>query len=231
SEAAALRPALAPSLVEAARQNLAWGNADIALFEIARVYLRSDAQLPNERWHVAGVVEGGIAEAAWAVEQLYTAFGVPLQIERGEEPLLHPGKAARTAEGWFGELHPTVLDGTWGAFELDLDALVEAAPGPVQAVEVSPFPEVRQDLAFVVDEGVPAAALLAALREAGAPELRAAVVFDEYRGAQVGEGKRSLAFRVSFGSPERTLTDEEAAGVRARIVAVLAERFGAELRA
>jgi phenylalanyl-tRNA synthetase beta chain len=97
--------------------------------------------------------------------------------------------------------------------------------------DISAFPEVRQDLAFVVDEDVPAAELLAALREAGAPELRDAAVFDEYRGAQVGEGKRSLAFRVAFGSLERTLTDEEATAVRARIVEALASRFGAVLRA
>jgi phenylalanyl-tRNA synthetase beta chain len=96
--------------------------------------------------------------------------------------------------------------------------------------EVSSFPEVRQDLAFVVDEAVTAAALLGAIREAAAPDLREAAVFDEYRGAQLGEGKRSLAFRVAFGSPERTLTDEEAAEIRARIVEALAEQFGATIR-
>jgi len=89
---------------------------------------------------------------------------------------------------------------------------------------------VRQDLAFVVDEEVTAAALLAAIREAGAPELREAAVFDEYRGAQLGEGKRSLAFRVAFGSPERTLTDEEAAEIRSRVVDALADQFGATIR-
>ena len=231
AEAAALRTTLVPSLVEAVRQNVAWGNGDIALFEIARVYPRGDGSLPSERWHVAGVVEGGIAEAAWAVEQLYSTLAIAPVTDRGDEPLLHPGKAARTAEGWWGELHPTLLEGTWGAFELDLDSLAAAVPAAVAYAEVSPFPEVRQDLAFVVDEGVAAAALVAALRDAGAPELRDAQVFDEYRGAQVGEGKRSLAVRVSFGSPERTLTDEEASAVRARIVDALAERFGAVLRA
>jgi phenylalanyl-tRNA synthetase beta chain len=228
-EAAALRTTLAPSLVTAARDNVAWGNSDIALFEIARVYPRGK-DLPNERWHVAGVVEGGIAEVAWTVEQLYGALKLAPAVEGGDEPLLHPGKAARTAEGWYGELHPTVLDGTWGAFELDLDALVDAAPAAVSYEPVSSFPEVRQDLAFVVGDDVPAREVLAALREAGAPELRDAQVFDEYRGAQVGEGKRSLAFRVAFGSAERTLTDEEAAEIRGRIVAVLADRFGAEIR-
>jgi phenylalanyl-tRNA synthetase beta chain len=69
------------------------------------------------------------------------------------------------------------------------------------------------------------------MREAGGPELRDVAVFDEYRGEQIGAGRRSLAFRVAFGSPERTLTDEEATALRQRIVAALAERFGAELRA
>jgi phenylalanyl-tRNA synthetase beta chain len=164
------------------------------------------------------------------VEQLYGALRLTPVIARSDEPLLHPGKAARTEHGWFGELHPTVLEGSWAAFELDLDALVAAAPESVAYREVSSFPEVRQDLAFVVDDGVTASALLAAVREAGAPDLLDVAIFDEYRGAQVGEGKRSLAFRVAFGSPERTLTDEEAAEIRARIVAELRRRFGAELR-
>jgi len=97
--------------------------------------------------------------------------------------------------------------------------------------EISPYPEVRQDLAFVVDDAVPAAAVLELIREAGRPQLTAAEIFDEYRGGQIPEGKRSLAFRVAFGSPERTLTDEEAAEVRGRIVDVLTRDLGAELRA
>jgi phenylalanyl-tRNA synthetase beta chain len=229
-EAAALRTALVPSLVEAARGNVAVGAVDVALFEIARTY-RAGGELPAERWHVAGVVDGGLADAKWAVEQLYGALKVEPGFEQTDEPLLHPGKAARTNEGWLGELHPTVLEGTWGAFELDLDALVERAPAAVVFADVSPYPEVRQDLAFIVDEGLPAATLLAAIRDAGSPELQAATVFDEYRGAQVGAGKKSLAFRVAFGSLERTLTDDEATAVRERIVQALAERFGAQLRA
>ena len=229
-EAAALRTALLFSLVGAARHNLSVGTAEVALFEIARTY-RSGGELPDERWHVAGIVDGGFADAKWAVEQLYGALKIVPAYERSDDPFLHPGKSARTAEGWVGELHPSLLEGVWGAFELDLDALVATSPEALEFEEVSAYPEVRQDLAFVVGDDVPAAALAAAMREAGGPELRDVAVFDEYRGEQIGAGKRSLAFRVAFGSRERTLTDEEANALRARIVAALAERFGAELRA
>jgi phenylalanyl-tRNA synthetase beta chain len=229
-EAAALRTELIGSLVDAARNNLAVGTSEVALFEIARTY-HTGGELPDERWHVAGIVDGGLSEAKWAVEQLYDALKVQPEYERASEPHLHPGKSARTKEGWVGELHPSLLEGTWGAFELDLDALVEVTPTAVEFEEVSPYPEVRQDLAFVVDEAVSAAELLAALREAGGPELRSSAVFDEYRGEQIGAGKRSLAFRVAFGSPERTLTDDEAGELRARIVQALADTFGAVLRA
>lgn len=231
AEAAALRTALFASLADAARHNVAVGNTEIALFEIARVYRAGGGGLPDERWHVAAIVEGGFAEAKWAVEQLYAALKIEPAYERAAETFLHPGKSARTAEGWVGELHPSQLDGVWAGFELDLDALAAAAPAVVAFDDVSSFPEVRQDLAFVVDEDVPAASLEAAMREAAGPELRSLAVFDEYRGEQIGAGKRSLAFRVAFGSPERTLTDEDAAVLRGRIVDALAKRFGASLRA
>jgi phenylalanyl-tRNA synthetase beta chain len=229
-EAAALRTSLIGSLVDAARYNVSVGTSDVALFEIARTY-REGGELPDERWHVAGIVDGGLADAKWAVEQLYAALKLDPVYERASEPQLHPGKSARTAEGWVGELHPSLLDGQWGAFELDLDALVAAAPEAVAFEAVSPYTEVRQDLAFVVDDGVPAAEILSALREAAGPQLRTAAIFDEYRGEQTGAGKRSLAFRVAFGSPERTLTDDEAGELRSRIVQALADRFGAVLRA
>jgi phenylalanyl-tRNA synthetase beta chain len=90
---------------------------------------------------------------------------------------------------------------------------------------------VRQDLAFAVPENISAAELVAAAREAAGAELREMRPFDLFRGEQIGEGRKSIAFAVSFQSTERTLTDEDAAALRERIVRALAERFGAELRA
>ncbi|HLY87211.1 MAG TPA: phenylalanine--tRNA ligase subunit beta [Gaiellaceae bacterium] len=232
SEAAALRTDLYASLLEPARRNADSGAENVALFEVARVYRGGGSgDLPEERWHVAGIADGGVAEAKWAVEQVYSALGVEPSYERTSERFLHPGKAARTAEGWLGELHPTMLDGAWSAFELDLDALADAATNAPTFEPVSPYPEVRQDLAFVVDDDVSAADILAVIREAAGELLRELAVFDEYRGEQIGEGKRSLAFRLAFGSPEGTLTDEDVAPVRASIVDAVSSRFGAVLRA
>jgi phenylalanyl-tRNA synthetase beta chain len=93
------------------------------------------------------------------------------------------------------------------------------------------YPAVRQDLAFSVREEAAAGDLVAAAREAAGPELREMRAFDVYRGPQVGEGRKSIAFSVEFQSPERTLSDEDAAALRGKIVDALASRFGAELRA
>ncbi len=229
-ELTALRTRLLPSLVEAARRNAEVGAGRIALFEIARVYLPGD-ELPDERLHVAGIVEGDFARVKGVVETLYAALKAELEVERVEDPLLHPGKAARTAAGIFGEVHPSLLEGTWSAFELELDELVRASREPVTYEDVITYPAVKQDLAFAVGEDVTAGDLVAAAREAAGPELREIVPFDVYRGEQVGPGRKSIAFRVEFRSPERTLTDEEAAGLRQKIVDALKERFGAELRA
>ncbi|MGH2996898.1 MAG: phenylalanine--tRNA ligase subunit beta, partial [Gaiellaceae bacterium] len=112
-----------------------------------------------------------------------------------------------------------------------LGLLAEEAREPVLYEDVITFPAVRQDLAFVVDETVPAGELIAEARAAAGPDLREMRVFDVYRGEQTGPGKKSIAFAVAFQSPERTLSDEDAAALRERIVAALAKRFGAALRA
>jgi phenylalanyl-tRNA synthetase beta chain len=230
AEFAVLRTSLLPSLVEAARRNVELGAERVALFEIARVYLPAD-DLPNEQTHVAAIVDGGWQRAKGIVDTLYAALKAEPSFERTEHELLHPGKSAATPAGVVGELHPGVLDGVWGAFELDLARLLEVAREEVRYTDVVSFPPVHQDLAFVVPEQVTAAELATAAREAAGEELRELRPFDVYRGEQVGEGRKSIAFAATFQSAERTLTDEDAAKLRERIVAALRDRFGAELRA
>jgi phenylalanyl-tRNA synthetase beta chain len=228
---AVLRQTLLHGLVDAAARNSSVGNERIGLFEIARVYLPHGDGLPEEQLHVGGIVEGGFAAVKGVVESLYRALKVELRIEREARPFLYPGRAARLDEGWLGELHPSLLEGTWGVFELDLEALLAASREPIQYEDVITYPAVKQDLAFAVDESVVAGDLIRAAREAAGPELRDLRVFDVYRGEQVGEGRKSIAFAAAFQSPERTLSDEDAAAIREKIVAALAERFGAQLRA
>ena len=230
ADQALLRTTLVPGLVEAARAGIDAGAERLRLFEIARVYLATGERLPDEHWRLGGLVDGGFAEAKGALELLYGAFHVSLRVRRGTHALLHPGKAAETEAGWVGELHPTLLEGSWGAFELDLGTLFEAVSERVVYEDVMTFPAVLQDLAVVVGEEVEAGALVDAAREAAGPLLREARVFDVYRGEQAGEGRKSVALHLAFQSPERTLTEEEATGLRGRIVEALGGRFHAEVR-
>ena len=219
-EHAVLRTNLRLGLVQSARRNLDLGAERIALFELAHVYLPNDGELPREPWHVAGVVDGGFFAAKGAAELVYDAARVVPVFARG------PGRSATTAEGVVEELELGL-----GYFELDLDALAERVPAVTLYEDVITFPAVKQDLAFAVDEQVAAGELAAAAREAAGPALREFHPFDVYRSDQVGAGRKSIAFAAVFQSPERTLSDEDAAALRERIVAALVERFGAELRA
>jgi phenylalanyl-tRNA synthetase beta chain len=230
-ELAVLRRTLLHGLLAAVRHNVAVGVEEIDLFEIARTYEPRGDELPEERRRVAGIVEGGFGRAKGVVETVYATLRIEPRFERAREEFLHPGKGARTEAGWVGELHPALLEGNWGAFELDLEILFAAAAESPQYEDVISFPAVKQDLAFVVDEDVPAGDLIAAARAAAGDELREIRVFDVYRGPQAGEGKKSIAFRVAFQSSQRTLSDEDAAVLRERIVSALAEQFGAVLRA
>jgi len=228
-ELAVLRTRLLPSLVEAARRNVELGARRVALFELAHVY-RPDGELPDEHRHVAGIVQGGWGRARGAVEALYAALKAETRFERTFDDLLHPGKSASVGAGIVGELHPGLIEGVWGAFELDLVTLLGATSGEVRFEDVISYPPAREDLAFAVPEEVSAGELVDAAREAAGPELREMRPFDVYRGEQVGPGRKSIAFRVSFQSAERTLSDQDASELRRRIVRALADRFGAELR-
>ena len=219
AELAALRADLSHWLVESAERNRNVGVERIALFEVARVFLPG-GELPHEPWHVAGITGEGFAAAKGAVELLYRALHVEPRFVAGS------GREARVPEGAVTE-----LGGEWGYFELDLDALFDRVAGVPVYDDVITFPPVKQDLAFVVDERVTAGELADAAREAAGQQLREIRVFDVYRGDQIGHGKKSLAFRVAFQSPERTLSDEDAAAFRGLIVEELAQRFGAVLRA
>jgi phenylalanyl-tRNA synthetase beta chain len=170
-------------------------------------------------------------------------FHLDWSVEPATWPFLHPGRSAAVLAGgageqparlgFVGEVHPLVAEG-WdlrgaAAFAVDLGKLAALAPAVVSFQAFASVPSLRQDLAVTLPVEVPASEALARVRAAGGGTLEDASVFDVYAGQQVGEGRRSLALALAFRSPERTLTDEDIAPVRDRIVAALRE-LGGELR-
>jgi phenylalanyl-tRNA synthetase beta chain len=137
--------------------------------------------------------------------------------------------------GVLGELHPDVcerFDAPEGTvvFEISFAPVLAHLPGRVSVEELPRFPAVYIDVAVIVDDDVPAISVQEIVRRAGAPEVVSVRLFDLYSGEQVSGGRKSLAFALELRHPERTLTDEEAAAVRARIVGALRDELGAELR-
>jgi phenylalanyl-tRNA synthetase beta chain len=138
--------------------------------------------------------------------------------------------------GGLGELHPRVaarldLPARVALVELDVGILAAHAGSGATYRDIPRFPPVRRDLAFTVDSGVSAAAVRAALEEAGGELVGAVLLFDVFEGDTLPQGTRSLAFSVDIRATDRTLTDREADSVVAAIVDRLAREFGAELRA
>ncbi|MDO0928538.1 phenylalanine--tRNA ligase subunit beta [Streptomyces sp. TG1A-8] len=216
--------------------------------------------LPVQPRHAAVVLAGAREQAGWwgggrpadwadAVEAARTVAreaGTDLIVRKGQYGPWHPGRCAELAVvaagaervvGYAGELHPGVLK-TFGlpartcAMELDLDALEEASAGLVKSPRISSFPVATQDVALVVDRSVPHADVEAALREGAGELLESIRLFDVYESAaQLGEGRKSLAYALRFRAPDRTLTVDEASAARDAAVALAGERTGAALRA
>jgi phenylalanyl-tRNA synthetase beta chain len=228
SQQRVLRTTLAVGLLGAAQHNIDMGNSDVALFEVAHVYL-PPGPVPDERWRLGGIVEGDFFKAKGIVEAVFEALHVEPTFERAK--LRKEFVVGATVQsGWVGTYGPLELDGQWSAFELDLAELFAAVPERILYRDVITYPLLRLDLAFVLDEGVPAGELMAAARSAAGEELREVRFLSDYRGEPIPAGKKSVAIAVAFQSPERTLTDEDAARLRTTIVQAFAEVFGAELR-
>ncbi len=258
SQLSVMRSGLAGNLIANVRYNLNRKQARVRAFEIGRVF-RDDASVADGPLTVAGIAQplklGGIAYGPAYPEQwgsperqvdFYDVKGdiesllapVKARFEPTAHPALHPGRAARVLIdekpiGWLGELHPRwqqkyELPQAPILFELDLDALL-ASPMPA-CREVSKFPPVIRDLAVVVDEAVPAQALLEAIQSAGPAVVQQVWLFDLYRGKGVDEGKKSLAFRVVMQDTSKTLTDVETEAAMAQLLQLLDQRFRAKLR-
>jgi phenylalanyl-tRNA synthetase beta chain len=191
-------------------------------------------------WEGPGV-PAGWQQAIAFVEAAAAAIGLRLDRRAAEYSPWHPGRCAQftlprgEAIGYAGELHPEVciafgLPARAAAAEINLDALIAAAPAGGDIALISGFPVAKEDVALIVDHEVPAAAVERALRTGAGSLLESVWLFDVYTGPQIGEGKKSLAYALRFRAPDRTLTDAEAAAARDAAVATAAELTGAVQR-
>jgi phenylalanyl-tRNA synthetase beta chain len=253
-----MRQSLLPGLLEVMAQN-ARLRERLWFFEVGPVYLPNGAaDLPAEPRRLAMGIAGRIAPASWrdvdpcradffdlkgVVEALLEGLHLTaVAFEPATHPTFAPGRTARVLVesrevGVLGEIHPqvrTAFDLPGGPVcltELDLDALLARVPLTYRVVPVPRFPPALQDIALVVDEGVPAADLTAVVRSAGGPLLYDVRLFDVYRGPQLPPGQKSLAYSLVFQATDRTLTDAEVEAEKRRIVGAVAKRLGARLRA
>ena len=252
-----MRRTLMTSLLETVRDNLRYTDR-VTIFEIGRVYWpREGETLPEEPRHLCMALTGprasqtwlggdaesfnfydlkGIVEALLAHLNLSGATFAPAQ-----HPTFHPGRSATLSigeieVGVLGEVHPEVCE----AYDLgerciclaefNLEKLLSTAGQPVQMTPISPYPAVYEDLALVVDEAMPAAEVQQAIVKAGGKLLQRVELFDVYRGEQLPEGKKSLAFSLTYQAMDRSLRSKQVAKERGRMVRRLERQIGARLR-
>jgi phenylalanyl-tRNA synthetase beta chain len=248
SQMSVMRSSLLGGLLAALRTNLARQQTRVRLFELGGCFAaEKGAYVQQER--VAGLAYGTVLSEQWGVAarnvDFYDVKGdiealfAPrkLSFEAALHPASHPGRSARIllnarAIGWIGELHPQWqqqydLPSSVVWFEIEQLPLLQV--GLPKAVEVSRFPQVRRDIAVLVDEDITVKSVLEAMQAENAPNVVEIALFDLYRGKGVAEGKKSLAFRVLLQDTQKTLTDIEVEQSVLRIVAVL-QQHGAQLR-
>jgi len=239
-----LRTSLLPGQLRAVAYNQRHFNGDVRLFEIGHVYLPApEGQLlPDEREFLAVALSGTEAPAAVAVlDLLAEALALPaVELRAAALSGMHPTRSAEVvvagrARGTVGEVDPDVLEacgvsGRVAWLQLDLQQVLEGPRTRRRYRPVSKYPPSDVDLAFVVPDDVAAAQVERALRATAGSLLVRIELFDSYRGSGVPEGSRSLAYRLRFQAPDRTLTDAEVAEIRQLCIDETSRRTGAALR-
>ncbi len=256
SDRVVMRHSVLNSVLEAVEHN-SHIRQRITFFEAGPIFIASPtAERPDELHHLAIVLTGPRELPGWdsqpmglldfydlkgMLTRLMDELHIDFTIEPAEHPSLHPGKTARLLVGdqvigMFGELHPQVHErydfsaNPVIAAELDLDQLVRLIPTRYEMQQVPAYPPVLEDLAFVVDDQLPAGTVEEAIRQAAGRIVTHISLFDVYRGDQIGEGKKSLAYSLTYQSAEKTLTDNDVAQIRQRIIRRLEQELGAKLR-
>ncbi len=255
-EQSVLRRTIVPGLLRSVSYNRRRGVDDVHLYEIGTVFAGIPGKKqPREQRMVAGVLAGRWNAPSWNIpavdldffdgkgilEDLFSDLGIEKVTYRAADlPWLQPGRCAEvvvagTVIGWLGEVHPLALEafeisGSVTAFELACAPILKLTREVKGYVEIPRFPAVELDVAFIVDEGVTAEKLERSLRSAGGKMLDSVHLFDVFRGESVGEGKKSVAFKLAYRDPDKTLSADEVAVVHDRLVRKVEGAVGAQLR-
>ena len=252
AELGVMRTRLLPGLVAALQRNVARQAGRVRLFELGNVFAASTDGAPLETQRIAAAIHGEAKPEQWGeparrvdfhdlkgdLDSIAAASGARLEYRPSRHAFGHPGRSADVFRdgqhiGWIGQLHPRLqraldLDGEVVGFELDLAAL--SARALPKAAELSRFPSVRRDLAFVVAGEVPWAALAGTVKAAAGPLLRDLLLFDRYVGEGVESGQKSLAMGLILQDNSRTLTDRDVEAVVTGVVAAIERDHGARIR-
>ncbi|MEO2066561.1 MAG: phenylalanine--tRNA ligase subunit beta [Desulfurobacteriaceae bacterium] len=247
-----MRNFIFPSLVQNAVNNINRNEKDVFLFEAAKVFEPTEGELPKETLKLGIVMTGEVPEGLFSkrevdfydlkgvIEEVLSFLRLKGEFEREEEKeYLHPGQGARVkvkgeTVGFLGKLHPDVLERfdvkqDIYVAEVELGKLLEMAKEErIEFKQIPKFPPVMRDIAVIVDEDVPVAQIEGVIERA-AKYLYKVELFDVYKGKGVPEGKKSVAFSLTFRAPDRTLSDEEVNRVLDAIIEEL-EKVGAKLR-
>ncbi len=257
SDQECLRTSLRANLLGALAANRRHEDGGIRLFELGKVYLPRRNDLPQEPDMLCGIMSGPRVERSWlggdgaldfydvkgAMEGLFSQLGIDVSFENSEDGGLHPARQAaivvkkdgqRIKIGVLGEVHPKVADafeiaGTVGLFDINVTELLPLAGSYKMFQSIPRFPSIIRDIALVVDAAITNRQIWHIIK--GFSLVSEVVLFDVYSGKQVAAGKKSLAYRLVYQSPEHTLTDEEVNKVQEQILSRLAKELGATLRA
>ena len=240
-----MRTTLAPSMINTLVRNIRRGNKAARLYELAAVYVAKEhplTQQPEERKTLCVGLYGegeNFFTAKGAFEAFAADFGLHFSYAAAEKPFLHPGKCAEVlfdgqTVGYLGELAPDLCERLAVEIpvyvgELDYAALSERLAADIHYEPLPKFAEVERDLALVTEESTICADVEKIISDACKYVTRVRL-FDVYRGSQIGEGKKSMAFSVTFTPHEKAIKPEDADGYVKRILKSLREKLGAELR-
>jgi len=255
-ESAQMRLSLLPGLIENLRLNLAQKAETFYACHLGKTFRVGADGETKEQQCLAGVMYGprkrvglrlGEARAAefldakGLVEGILDLLHVQAPVTWSVETIgiLHPGRAAALHAagrkfGRLGQIHPDVCDAfglpPFVAFELDFEGLLQYAPRQIAARSLPRFPSVERDFAVVVDRAFPSRQIVDWIKNRGEPLIEAASVFDQYLGPPIAEGKKSLAYKISYRAEDRTLTDSEVNTLHQTLVEQIGQMFGAQLR-